>query len=76
MADQNCKSHNLPNIFLAYTHTNIYNDYTKIGKAAIILNLSNHNLSKKLILPVTKLAEAINYKWFLWKQIQTEESYN
>lgn len=41
-----------------YKHTHTSNDYTKIGKVVIILNLSNHNLSKKLILPVTKIAEA------------------
>lgn len=76
MADQDCKSHNLQNVFLAHTHTHIdMNDCTKIGNIAIILNLSNHNLSKKLVLPVTKIAEAINYKWLLRKQIQAEESY-
>jgi hypothetical protein len=48
----------------------------KIDKAAIILNLSNHNLSKKLILPVTKIAEAIRYKWLSQEQIQVEESNN
>jgi hypothetical protein len=51
-------------------------DYPKIGKAAITLDLTNHNLSEKLILPGTKIAEAINYKWLLRKQIQAEESYN
>lgn len=56
-----------------YKHTHTSNDYTKIGKVVIILNLSNHNLSKKLILPVTKIAEAISYKWLLWKQIQKED---
>lgn len=56
-----------------YTHTHTSNDYAKIGKVVIILNLSNHNLSKKLILPVTKIAEAISYKWLLWKQIQKED---
>lgn len=40
------------------------NDYTKIGKAMIILNLL-----KKLILSATKTAEAINYKWLPRKQI-------
>ena len=54
-----------------YTHTS--NDYTKIGKVVTVLNLSNYNLSKKLILPVTKIAEAISYKWLLWKQIQKED---
>lgn len=51
-------------------------DYPKIGKAAITLNLTNHNLSEKLILPATKTAEAKNYKCLSQKQIQAEESYN
>lgn len=51
------------NLLLAYIC--IYmNDYTKIGKAMIILNLL-----KKLILSATKTAEAINYKWLPRKQI-------
>lgn len=45
-------------------------DYPKIGKAAITLNLANHNLSEKLILPVTKTAEAMKYQWLSRKQIQ------
>ena len=53
-----------------------YINNTKTGKVEIILDLSNHNLSKELILPMTEIAEAINYKWQSRKQIQIEESYN
>ena len=73
MTDQICKAHNLWYLYILYEYEF---DYPKIGKAAITLSLTNYNLSEKLILPVTKIAEAINYKWLLWKQIQAEESYN
>lgn len=72
MTDQICKVKTIT--YDAY-FWNIYIpefDYPKRDKAEITLHFTNHNVSEKLILPVTKIAEAINYKWLSRKQIQEE----
>lgn len=76
MTDQICKVKTITyDVYFwnIYVYIYIYEfDYPKRDKAEITLHLTNHNVSEKLILPVTKIAEAINYKWLPRKQIQEE----